>query len=190
LNDLLGIKNTLGGGAFETDIDLVGIHVLKRTGWANLDTGRVSLALVANNGFAQIAVDKTGTERAGVTAGTAADTFFFTDDTGACLRIAADGIHRADQFAHRRFTLHAGGRDKLVLSVFFGFDGANPRSLRIAFFHISQRAADLAHLASAALFRIDNDYVSHSLTSILKSISKMHLTLNGCVKNQFKMLEY
>jgi len=166
LNDLLGIHNALGSRPLEADIHLVGIHIFKRTGRTHFNAGGIAIALVADDGFAQAAIDETGAEGAGVTAGTAADAFFFADDSGARLGISADGIHRTDQFAHRRFTLHAGGRDKLELAVFFGFDGADARSFRIAFFHISERAADLTHLAAAAFLRINNDNVAHLSVSI------------------------
>jgi hypothetical protein len=166
LNDLLGAQNTPGSRPLEVDIHLVGTHIFKRTGRAHLDTGGIAVALVANNGFAQAAIDETGPEGAGVTAGTAADAFFFANNPGARFRISADGIHRTNQFAHRRLTLHTGRRDKLHLTVFFGFNRADARSFRIAFLHISKRAADLTHLAAAALFRMNNDNVAHSPASI------------------------
>jgi hypothetical protein len=164
--DLGGVQNTLGSGPFETDIHLVGIHIFKRTGRTHFDTGGIAIALMTNNRFAQVAVNETGPEGAGITAGTATDTFFFANDSGARLGISANGINRTNQFAHRRFTLHTGGRDKLDLTIFFGFDGADARSFRIAFFHISKRAADLTHPAATALLGINNNNVAHSPASM------------------------
>jgi hypothetical protein len=165
----LSSHNTLGRRPLEADIHLVGTHIFKRSGRAHFNTGGVAVALIADNGFAQVAVNETGAERTGVTAGTAADTFFFADDSGPGLGISADGIHGADQFTHGRFTLHTGGRDKLELTVFFGFDGADARSFRIAFFHVSQRAADLAHLTATAFLGMDYDNLAHLPASILES---------------------
>jgi hypothetical protein len=161
-----GIQNTLGSSPFETDIYLVGFHIFKRTGWTHLNTGGITIALMTNNRFAQVAVNIAGPERAGITAGTATNTFLFANNSGACLGIPANGIHRTNQLAHRRFTLHTGGRDKLDLTIFFGFDRADARSFRIACFHISERAADLTHLAAAALLGINNNDVAHSPASM------------------------
>jgi hypothetical protein len=73
---------------------------------------------------------------------------------------------------HRRFTLHTGGRDKLDLTIFFGFDGADARSFRIAFFHISKRAADLTHPAATALLGINNNNVAHLPASMSRTHPK------------------
>jgi hypothetical protein len=166
LNNLSGVQNALSRRPFEADIHLVGTHIFKCAGRTHFNTGGIAIALIANNGFAQLAVNETGAKGAGVTAGTAADTFFFADDSGARLGISADGIHRTDQLAHGRFTLHTGGGDKLNLAILFGFNRTDARSLRIAFLHVSKRAADLTQLTAAAFLGMNNDNVAHSSASI------------------------
>ena len=159
---------------FVTDNIIIGFFASPYgAGWTDLDTGRITVTLRADDRLSQPTIDETGSERTGIAARAASDAFFFTDDPGAGFRILADGIGRADQLTHGGLALHTRRGDELELAVQLGFDDPNSGSLWIALLHVTQRAGDFTHLAATAFVGIDNNHIAHRFTFRLNWIIQL-----------------
>jgi hypothetical protein len=83
---------------------------------------------------------------------------------GARFRVTVNGMGRAGIFAWRLLALKAGNRDVNPLE--FPPHDPDPRSSRVAFSKVHQRANNLTCPATRTNLRVGHNHLCHSLTSV------------------------